>query len=224
MAPTHDRDAFGEDYFARTYGGGPGSYAARATSNKWRSMCRFIADRAQPSAALDIGCAEGAFLRYATRWFPNARWSGVDVSAYALARARSVAPNAELREGTVTALPFQDGAFDLVTAFDILEHVPDLPAAARELARVVRPGGELVVVVPVYDGPLGWLVRRLDRDPTHLHIVGRRFWLDGVLHEHFDLDGWQGTWRYYLLRYWHVRATLGRQISPAIVTSWRRRR
>jgi 2-polyprenyl-6-hydroxyphenyl methylase/3-demethylubiquinone-9 3-methyltransferase len=47
-------------------------------------------------------------------------------------------------QGRLERLPFADGAFDVVVAADVLEHVPDLPAAVTELARVLAPGGRLV--------------------------------------------------------------------------------
>jgi 2-polyprenyl-6-hydroxyphenyl methylase/3-demethylubiquinone-9 3-methyltransferase len=47
-------------------------------------------------------------------------------------------------QGRLERLPFADGAFDVVVAADVLEHVPDLPAAVAELARVLAPGGRLV--------------------------------------------------------------------------------
>ncbi len=55
-----------------------------------------------------------------------------------------------LRFGDVTRLPFANGSFDAVLSLDVLEHVPDYQAALREFARVLRPGGELVLSVPFY--------------------------------------------------------------------------
>ena len=55
-----------------------------------------------------------------------------------------------LRFGDVTALPFAQGGFDAVLSLDVLEHVPDYRAALREFARVLRPGGQLVLSVPFY--------------------------------------------------------------------------
>ena len=216
--------AFDESYFARTYGGTGGSYAARTTANKWRSMAAFIKTRV-PSItdALDVGCAEGSFLAHAVEAFPGVRWSGTDVSGYALERARARLPELSLQEAPATALPFAAGSFDLVTAFDVLEHVPELQAGVAELHRVLRPGAHLVVSVPVYDGPLGWLVRLLDKDPTHLHKNSRQWWLTGALAERFELLGWDGAWRYYFRRYWHLRSSALRGAAPAIVMAWRRR-
>jgi SAM-dependent methyltransferase len=50
----------------------------------------------------------------------------------------------------VAGLPFKDGAFDAVICSEVLEHIPDSRNAVRELVRVLRPGGELVVSVPRY--------------------------------------------------------------------------
>ena len=50
----------------------------------------------------------------------------------------------------VARLPFKDGAFDAVICSEVLEHIPDNRKAVRELVRVLRPGGELVISVPRY--------------------------------------------------------------------------
>lgn len=216
--------SFDEDYFARAYGGTGGSYAARTTPNKWRSMAAFIKARAPLAKnALDVGCAEGSFLVHAIHAFPGVQWSGTDVSSYALERARAQLPGVDLKEAPATALPFEAGSFDLVTAFDVLEHVPALAAGVSELHRVLRPGAQLIVSVPVYDGPLGWLVRLLDKDPTHLHKNSRQWWLTGALADRFQLLHWDGAWRYYFRRYWHLRSSAFRGAAPAIVMAWRRR-
>jgi len=56
-------------------------------------------------------------------------------------------PRAEVR-ADLCSLPFADGSIDLAVCFHVLEHIPEDRAAARELARVLRPGGEALVVVP----------------------------------------------------------------------------
>ena len=72
----------------------------------------------------------------------------VDVSGPALARLRERGGLATL--GDVTALPFRDRAFDLVCAFDIVEHVAEDRRALAEIARVLRPDGALILSVPLY--------------------------------------------------------------------------
>jgi len=72
----------------------------------------------------------------------------VDVSAPALSRLRERGANAVL--GLVTSIPFPDGAFELVCAFDIVEHVDDEDGALAELSRVAAPGAALLLSVPLH--------------------------------------------------------------------------
>jgi SAM-dependent methyltransferase len=76
----------------------------------------------------------------------------VDISAPALARLRERGANAVL--GLVTSIPFPDGAFELVCALDIVEHVDDEDAALAELSRVASPGAALLLSVPLH--PSRW--------------------------------------------------------------------
>lgn len=94
---------------------------------------------------LDAGCGTGNNLVHLAR---HGRAVGVDLSEAALrfCRSRGVAAV----RGSVLAVPARDAAFDCVTSFDVLYHrwVTDDRAAVRELARVLRPGGLLLVRVP----------------------------------------------------------------------------
>lgn len=76
----------------------------------------------------------------------------LDISAPALAKLR--ARGARVTLGKVNALPFADGAFDLVCALDIIEHVEDDDSALAELSRVARSGGVLLISTPLH--PLLW--------------------------------------------------------------------
>ncbi len=83
---------------------------------------------------LDAGCGTGEFLALAIRRGANA--AGIDISSDMLAVARRRAPEADLREGDITALPYADDAFDVVTAFNAVQFTDDVPATIAELARV----------------------------------------------------------------------------------------
>jgi SAM-dependent methyltransferase len=72
----------------------------------------------------------------------------LDISGPALAKLRE--RGAQVVQGELTALPFADGAFELVCALDIVEHVDDEDGALRELSRVARPGGALLISVPLH--------------------------------------------------------------------------
>lgn len=71
--------------------------------------------------------------------------------------------------GSALALPFRDEAFDVVSAFDVIEHVEPEAAVLAELTRVLRPGGHLLLAVPAYD----WAWTGHDHDNGHLRRYTR---------------------------------------------------
>jgi SAM-dependent methyltransferase len=107
-------------------------------------ICRRVTDR-RPRI-LDVGCGTGANLLMLSQYGDA---EGVDVSQDALAfcRERGLA---KVTLGAAEKLPYDDGIFDLVTAFDVVEHMDDDLAGLREMRRVLRPGGRVLLFVPTF--------------------------------------------------------------------------
>ena len=124
---------------------------------------------------LDVGCGNGTML---ASFSAHARsLTGVDIDESLLERARVRLPGADLRVGSIVdGLPFESGSFDVVLFCDVIEHLHAPIDALRELARVVVPGGDVLITTPNAGSPS----RRLRgkkwfglQDPTHLYFFDR---------------------------------------------------
>jgi ubiquinone/menaquinone biosynthesis C-methylase UbiE len=106
-------------------------------------VVRAMLDRVTPGVAVDAACGTGRHTAYlAAR---SHRVVGVDASPEMLARARARVPAADLRTGTLERLPVDDAVADVAVCALALTHVADVAPAVAELARVVPPGGRVVV-------------------------------------------------------------------------------
>jgi SAM-dependent methyltransferase len=92
---------------------------------------------------VDAGCGEGRLTReLASRGYEVV---GIDASSALVDEARAADPARRYEVASIDALPFVDGAAELAVCVNVLPHVHDLQAAAAELARVLAPGGELLI-------------------------------------------------------------------------------
>ena len=105
---------------------------------------------AKDAQMLDIGCGGGANLQRLLALAPAGHATGIDYAPLSveMSRETNAAAIAEERcdvlEGDVRALPFADGAFDVVTAFETV-YFWDMPAGFAEVRRVLRPGGQFLI-------------------------------------------------------------------------------
>lgn len=119
-------------------------------------------------AILDVGCGGGRTVQKLAARASEGRVTGVDYSDASVSASRAL--NAEaiatgrvvIERASVSALPFPDAAFDLVTALETHYYWPDLPANAREILRVLKPGGTFAIV-------------------AETHRAGRLFGLHGIV-------------------------------------------
>lgn len=211
-----DASFFDARYFATHYS----DYEAQNPRRKmefYESLIRRTS-KGQPSVeTLDIGCGLGRFAAHLAQSDDRFRVRATDLSDYAIAQNRSSFPDVEFRRAGATDLPWPADTFDVITALDVLEHVPEVDEVASSVTTMLRAQGAFIFVVPVYDGPFGPVIRLLDKDPTHVHKWNRAEWLRWA-QTHFELVDWIGIFRYLLPtgQYLHWPSTTFRRYAPAI--------
>ena len=124
------------------------------------SAAKLVRPYAEGKRVLEVGCGTGLVQERVAGFTDDAY--GIDLSHGMLRQTRRRGLRAA--QATATALPFPDGFFDTVYSFKVLAHVQDIDLALREMARVTRPGGHLMLEFYNRDS-LRWLIKRVK--PAH---------------------------------------------------------
>ncbi|MFZ0378422.1 MAG: class I SAM-dependent methyltransferase [Solirubrobacteraceae bacterium] len=141
----------------------------------------FLRDEVRPGdRALDLGCGTGEFTAALAE--AGAQAVGADVAEAALARARArnlgAHPLIDFRLVPIDGpLPFEVGAFDLVWASEVIEHVADTARWLSEVRRVLAPRGRLLITTPSHGRLLlaiGGIERYSEPLGDHLHLYSKR--------------------------------------------------
>jgi SAM-dependent methyltransferase len=133
---------------------------------------------------LEIGCGTGFTLQALAAAAPDAELTGTELFEEGLAVARRRMPEVRLLKVDAREMPFGAGEFDLVGAFDVLEHIDDDAGALREIARVLEPGGGLIVTVPQHR----WLWSATDDYARHERRYTRRLLLERLRAAGFEVE------------------------------------
>lgn len=175
--------AIDKSYYDREYfEGKKGEYPLGCTDSIPGSIIQHIANlyRAlwivlfiKPRTCLDVGCGTGRLVYWLRKLGVEAY--GVEVSRYALGEARrEIKPY--LKEGTIVKIPYPDNQFDLVTTFDVLEHLErsQLKKAVEETVRVSRKW----IFHKIYTYENKWITFLHNRDFSHISVLSQHFWFN----------------------------------------------
>ena len=115
--------------------------------HRWRARAADLAALDPGGRALDVACGTGDLaIELARRVGPTGEVIGSDFSEEMLSRARAKAPELRWEWGNALELPYDDGAFDASTVGFGARNFSDLDRGLAEMARVVRPGGRVVIL------------------------------------------------------------------------------
>jgi SAM-dependent methyltransferase len=145
-------------------------------------------DKAGPQSILDVGCGEGVLTAQWADKLGDARIVGIDLDDPKLKAEwdRRRRPNLEYRVEDATNLPFANGEFDMATAIEVLEHVPDPERTVSEMARVAQRW--LLVSVPrepLWRGlnmARGAYLKQLGNTPGHVNHWSKRSFVSMLSH------------------------------------------
>lgn len=160
-----------------------------ALDRKFEVLVGAIRERLPVGAYLDAGCGDGRYLAALPGLGPlPRRVVGVDIAESILATARrataQVGFEPELVRANLERLPLGDAEFDLVISIQVLEHLLDPAAGLRELARVLKPGGTLVLST---DNRHKLITKTLNAPRWALAgLLGKRNWRDLFTFPHSD--------------------------------------
>lgn len=154
---------------------------------------------------LDVGCGTGALLHRLQQRHPAAQLSGVDPVPGMLAIARRRLPqDLELREGWAEQLPFESQRFDVVVSSNVFHYFREPHVALLEMARVLTPGGRLLITDWCDDylacRVCDWYLRRFS--PAHVKVYRERECLHLLRNAGFrdlDIDRYKISWLWGLM-------------------------
>ena len=180
LAPklAHEGDGFRPEYFE--------TLASLEKGNFWfQARNRLIVDSlrryfSEFSNFLEIGCGTGFVLSGIAASFPSARLNGTEIFCTGLSYASRRVPNAEFLQVDARRIPYED-EFDVVGAFDVLEHISEDEAVISQIHQAVRRGGGLVVTVPQHR----WLWSQQDVLACHVRRYSAKELRDKISHAGF---------------------------------------
>jgi|LSQX01.2.fsa_nt_gb 2-polyprenyl-3-methyl-5-hydroxy-6-metoxy-1,4-benzoquinol methylase len=193
-----DLSFYDQDYFDQGLQSGKSNYVDyfwERIGSEVEKTAAHIIKHFSPVKTLDVGCAKGFMVKALYERGVDAY--GIDASEYAISKASETLTD-RVKLGLASDLPYENEEFDLVTIFDVLEHIPE-ELALKTCAELLRVSGKWVLAYVVTEHEPD------DIDPTHINIKPLRWWeaiftgLGGKLHSAADIFD-PGIWWFNLIK------------------------
>ena len=131
---------------------------------KWPVIKRLI-PKESGITILDFGCGNGVFIKHMREINPRAKFIGIDVSRIAIEKAKRTVPDAKfyvVEDGNI--FPIRNSQVDFILASDVIEHVYNTETTFRELARVLKHHGKILMTTPYHGLIKNILISIIDFD------------------------------------------------------------
>jgi SAM-dependent methyltransferase len=180
------------------------SASGRNAPHRWRERKKTLAQYKQSGALLDLGCSSGSFLQS----LPSGSWelSGIEMSAES-ARNAEASSGAKVFVGEVLEASFAPESFDVITCFDVLEHLYEPRKVMARVAEWLKPGGVFYVLVPNIDSAEArvfgsyWHGLELPRHLFHYSPASLKLLAESAGLEEVSLETWRNPALETSLRY-----------------------
>lgn len=181
---TDDAVTVNREYYERTTAGREEYWKKMAAPRHRVEVMRQVLRELNPGSVVDLGCGNGVLLKELRDVLPNAQWSGLDLSRPQVAENVRLLPWATFRDGNLDQ-PFPSdfdwlGSFDVAIATEVLEHLDSPGTFIDNAARLLKPGGS--VVLSTQSGPIR---------ETELRVGHRRHYLQRDMTELLERHGFK---------------------------------
>lgn len=159
---------------------------------------------------LEIGCGSGHGTKLIKKYFLPQKIEAIDLDPrmIILARKRVQDQTVSFHVASATKLPFKDNSFDAILEFAIIHHIPNWRDALKELHRVLKPGGEMILEdlsIETFAGFWGSFYRKI-LDHPYQHMYTQKEFVDYVESLGFKINVFQAHYPFRLLKYFVVVA------------------
>ncbi|MBU0477560.1 class I SAM-dependent methyltransferase [bacterium] len=184
------------DYYERYWKRSFGQNGVAASPPSWNEKDLIkITDIAKPYCygnVLDIGCGDGTFTSYLSKFSKVKKITGVDISQNAISQAKRKYPEIEFKVVSQATLPFSKESFDFITMVEVVEHIMDTEQIFKEANKILKPGGCILITTTDFNLAKKIIVAAFFWGkyfyPTNPHI---RFFTKATLKDILDKTGFK---------------------------------
>lgn len=168
------QDFFSKEYFFGKKNSNYYNYNWWDSNRYWKSTIKTVKKYEMGGKVLDVGCAFGFLLKRLQPYFDEIH--GIDISDFSIQRAQKEVTSAQLKKINLDnqELPYLDEYFDLITAFDVLEHTKSTGESTRKIIKKLKRNGYLIISVPLKDTLAGKIFNIFDKDQSHVSILSKK--------------------------------------------------